>query len=111
MSKRSLVLSLIIGLLLLVALSSLVSGAQLSVERGLAIAKRECARCHAVTGEGQSPDRKAPPFRELSTKYPVEHLAESLAEGIVVGHGDMPEFIFEPPDIDALLAYISSLAP
>jgi len=111
MSKRSLVLSLIIGLLLLVVLSSLVSGEQPAVERGLAIARNECARCHAVAREGQSPDSRAPPFRELPKRYPVEHLAESLAEGIVVGHGGMPEFIFEPTDIDALLAYISSLAP
>jgi len=40
----------------------------------------------------------------------VEHLAESLAEGIVVGHNDMPEFLFEPDDVEALLAYIASLA-
>ena len=43
-------------------------------------------------------------------RYPVEHLAESLAEGIVVGHGDMPEFLFEPDDVEALLAYIAGLA-
>jgi hypothetical protein len=54
--------------------------------------------------------RRVPPFRDLPRKYPVEHLAESLAEGIVVGHNDMPEFLFEPDDIEALLAYISGLA-
>ena len=29
--------------------------------------------------------------------------------GIVVGHGDMPEFLFEPDDVDAILAYMASL--
>ena len=79
-------------------------------EHGRAIAERECARCHAILRTGQSPHLKAPPFRELPKRYPVEHLAESLVEGIVVGHGDMPEFIFEPDEVGALLAYIASLA-
>lgn len=57
----------------------------------------------------QSPHAKAPPFRELPSRYPVEHLAEALVEGIVVGHGDMPEFLFEPDDVEATLAYMASL--
>jgi mono/diheme cytochrome c family protein len=78
--------------------------------RGQQIASRECARCHAVTREGASPHKDAPPFRELPKKYPVGHLAEALAEGIVVGHKDMPEFLFEPDDVEALLTYIARLA-
>lgn len=80
------------------------------LDRGRVMAERECAGCHAVDRTGQSPHAKAPPFRELPKRYPVEHLAESLVEGIVVGHGDMPEFLFEPDDVEALLAYIASLA-
>lgn len=110
MSKRSFVFSLILGLLLLAAVSTLVSGQRPSPERGRILVERECARCHAVSRKGQSPNTKAPPFRDLPRKYPVEHLAESLAEGIVVGHSDMPEFLFEPDDIEAILAYISSLS-
>ena len=53
----------------------------------------------------------APPFRVLPQRYPVDHLAEALAEGIVVGHPLMPEFTFDPPEIDALLTYIESLSP
>lgn len=87
------------------------ASAQQSLEaRGQQIASRECARCHAVTQEGPSPHKDAPPFRELPKKYPVGHLAEALAEGIVVGHKDMPEFLFEPDDVEALLAYIARLA-
>jgi len=110
MSKRRLILTLILGLLLLVVLSGVVFSQQPSLERGRAIAERECASCHAVGRDGASLHLKAPPFRELPKRYPVEHLAESLVEGIVVGHGDMPEFLFEPDDVEALLAYIASLA-
>ena len=85
------------------------SGQQQEMDRGRAIAERECAPCHAVGRTGTSPHGKAPAFRLLPLRYPVEHRAEALAEGIVVGHGDMPEFLFEPDDIDALLAYIASL--
>jgi hypothetical protein len=53
----------------------------------------------------------APPFRVLPQRYPVDHLAEALAEGIVVGHPMMPQFTFDPPEIDALLTYIESLSP
>jgi cytochrome c len=58
--------------------------------RGESIAKRLCARCHAVGETGASPMGLAPPFRDLSKRYPIETLAEALAEGIVVGHPAMP---------------------
>jgi hypothetical protein len=38
-------------------------------------------------------------------------LAEALAEGIMTGHPAMPQFVFEPRDIDALLTYIDGLSP
>jgi cytochrome c len=80
-------------------------------EVGRVIAETRCARCHAIGAKGDSPVAIAPPFRTLSQRYPVEHLAEALAEGIVVGHPLMPEFAFEPLEIDALLTYIDSLSP
>lgn len=55
--------------------------------------------------------RPAPPFRTLPQRYPVEHLAEALAEGIVTGHPSMPQFVFSPPEIDALLGFIDRLSP
>lgn len=79
--------------------------------RGRAIAETKCARCHAIGARGESPMALAPPFRKLHERYPVEFLAEALAEGIVVGHPAMPEFRFAPADIDALLTYLQSLAP
>jgi len=78
-------------------------------QRGEAIATRHCARCHAIYRTGNSPMGLAPPFRDLTKRYPVDNLAEALAEGIVTGHPAMPRFTFEPREIDALLRYISSL--
>ena len=65
------------------------------VKRGEALLTRNCARCHATGTAGLSPHPEAPPFRTLSRRYPVEGLAEALAEGLFVGHPDMPQFAFE----------------
>lgn len=85
--------------------------AQSPEEQGRSIAAKHCARCHAIGPEGESPQPLAVPFRELPRRYPVEQLAEALAEGIVTGHPMMPEFTMDPPQIEALLAYLHSLAP
>jgi cytochrome c len=69
----------------------------------------KCSPCHAIERTGASPNREAPPFRTLSRQYPIEGLAEALAEGLSVGHPDMPEFVFEPYDISAILAYLKSI--
>lgn len=79
------------------------------VAQGKALVETNCARCHAIgmTDTGSHPD--APAFRTLSQRYPVDQLAEALAEGISTGHPDMPEFVASPQQIDAILAYIGSL--
>jgi hypothetical protein len=51
----------------------------------------------------------APPFRTLSRNYPVTALEEAFAEGVLVGHPDMPEFHFEPDQVDAIVAYIITI--
>jgi mono/diheme cytochrome c family protein len=76
---------------------------------GEAIAENLCATCHAIGMTGESPHPDALPLRQLSWTYPVEALAEPLAEGIMVGHPDMPEWQFEPRQIDALLAYLETI--
>ena len=91
----------------------LVSGqaraAQDSFARGHAIVQRNCAFCHAVGARGDSPNAKAPRFRELHNRYPVEMLAEALAEGMLTGHPEMPEFRFTPREIDDIIAYLKSI--
>ncbi len=81
------------------------------VSSGAALAERLCARCHAIAA-GPSPVADAPAFSELARKWPVEHMAEALAEGLVMGHrGDArtTEFVFTPEEIDNLLAYLESV--
>jgi mono/diheme cytochrome c family protein len=79
------------------------------VAQGHAIAEADCARCHAIGPTGDSQLPIAPAFRTLSERYPVKDLEEALAEGIVSGHPEMPEFEFQPEEIDALIAYLQSV--
>lgn len=79
------------------------------LQRGFAILQTNCARCHAIKRVGSSPLPAAPPFRTLHERYPVESLQESLAEGIVTGHPDMPEFRFNPDQVGDVIAYLKSL--
>lgn len=79
------------------------------VAKGQAIAEEKCARCHGIGLEDQSTHKAAPPFRDVAQRYPIENLAEALAEGIVSGHPDMPVFVFGPADIEAFLAYLDHL--
>ena len=78
-------------------------------QQGEALLRENCSRCHAIGKEGESPHKEAPPFRTLSRKYPVKDLAESLAEGIVSGHPDMPIFTFDPHDVAAIIDYLESI--
>jgi mono/diheme cytochrome c family protein len=78
-------------------------------DKGEVLLRENCSRCHAIGKTGESPHPPAPPFRTLSSKYPVEDLAESLAEGIVSGHPDMPIFVFSPLDVEAIIDYLQSI--
>ena len=80
-----------------------------AIEVGRNLAKSHCATCHAIGKRGQSPNPQAPRFATLGSRYPLDHLAEAFSEGILVGHGPMPEFQFEPDQIDALIAYLRSV--
>ncbi|QDG79626.1 cytochrome c [Labrenzia sp. PHM005] len=80
-----------------------------SLASGLELAEIHCATCHAVTKTDTSAKADAPAFRDLSSRYPLENLEESLAEGIVTAHENMPEVAFEPGDIDVFLGYLSSI--
>jgi len=98
-----------IAFTILAALAGIALADSTSVADGRAIAERLCSRCHAIEGPGPSPLAMAPPFSGFERKWPVEDLAEAMAEGLVVGHGPMPAFVFTPEEIDALLAYLNSV--
>ena len=77
--------------------------------QGQALLAKNCARCHAIGHSGESLHRQAPPFRTLARRYPLEALEEGLAEGFSSGHPDMPEFVFLPEQISAIIAYLRSI--
>ncbi len=76
---------------------------------GRLLAERHCASCHGIGLTDASVHAEAPPLRTLSRNYPVSALEEALAEGIMVGHPDMPEFRFMPDDVEDLIAYLDSI--
>lgn len=79
------------------------------VARGRDLVQRNCGVCHAVSARDLSPNPAAPAFRDLNARYPVEDLAEALAEGILTGHPQMPEFSFPPDDVNAIIDYLESI--
>ena len=100
---------IILSLFLLVFTSSLSRADDIAAGRKLVEAN--CSRCHAIGMEGGSPLAKAPPFREVVTRYPPDSLGEALVEGIVTGHNEMPEFVFTADQASEIIAYLDSLVP
>jgi mono/diheme cytochrome c family protein len=82
-----------------------------NLKRGEELLTRNCASCHAVGRNGESPQKLAPPFRDLGQRYPIESLEEALGEGIMSGHPDMPEFTFDAKDVGAIITYLKSIQP
>jgi mono/diheme cytochrome c family protein len=101
-------LRLLLSLVAMV-LSSAASAQSGRAQRGQVFVQTHCAGCHAVGRFGDSPLRIAPPFRTLHERYPIENLAEALAEGIVTGHPTMPEFRLDPAQVNDVIAYLKSL--
>jgi mono/diheme cytochrome c family protein len=93
-----------------VATTALADEANLAA-RGKSILAANCGRCHAIQADDKSPHHEALPFRQVVLRYPPEQLAEALAEGIMSGHPDMPEFTFEAAEIEAIVAYLATLKP
>lgn len=79
------------------------------LRQGQTLLRRDCGGCHAVERRGESPRAGAPAFRDLSRRYDVDSLGEALAEGLMTGHPEMPEFRFRPDEVDAILGYLRSI--
>ncbi|WP_245416909.1 c-type cytochrome [Undibacter mobilis] len=79
------------------------------LKRGEDLLITYCGSCHAIgrTGDSRRPD--APPFRTLGKRYPIDSLEESLGEGIMSGHPDMPELSFDGDDVGAIVDYLKSI--
>lgn len=94
--------------LLLVGLAPALAQAP-RIQRGQTFVRTHCAQCHAIDRASASPLAAAPAFRSLHKRYPVESLAEALAEGIRTGHPSMPEFKLDPGQIADVIAFLKSL--
>ncbi|MCC6888813.1 MAG: c-type cytochrome [Hyphomicrobiales bacterium] len=100
-----------LGLLIVAALAIAVPArAQEAGEpkRGLAVARANCASCHAVArGDRSSPNPLAPPFERVAnipgmTAMAFNHLMQS-------SHKSMPLIVLPPEDQWHLVAYVLSL--
>jgi cytochrome c len=79
------------------------------ISDGQAIARDQCGACHATGAEGLSGNPKAPVFRTILSRYSEDALADDLADGIRIGHPDMPRIQLRPEGVDALIAYLKSI--
>ena len=77
--------------------------------RGRSFARNNCGSCHSLDKVSPSPLAIAPPFGTLGRRYPIDSLAESLAEGIMTGHPTMPTFQLDPGQINDLLSFMKTL--
>jgi len=76
---------------------------------GEALLTRNCGSCHAIGRSGDSPQKDAPAFRTLGSRYPIESLKEALGEGMMAGHPEMAEFKYDADDVGAIIAYLKSI--
>lgn len=103
--------SLLPALVLATATSAAAADDDMSAaaKTGHLIVYANCSACHATETDDDSLNAEAPAFRDVAMRYPPDNLGEALAEGIVTGHPDMPEFVFQPDEIGAIIAYLDWL--
>jgi len=65
--------------------------------------------CHATGRSGTSPEPKAPPFRTLHQRVPLESLELLLGNGLLSGHPQMPAFLFQQQDVSAMMRHLRSI--
>ncbi len=79
------------------------------VDEGRSRVEVNCSPCHAIGAKGASPNPQAPPFRTIGGLYPMLTLRDPVSRGLAYPHRDMPKFNFSGEEIDAIIAFISSL--
>jgi cytochrome c len=99
------------GILGSLLLSGAAFAAPPSSEHGLALVQANCAECHAIGLEDDSPHTKAPPFRELSIRFDVETVDEMLLAQVSPPHTDMPRFTLTPSQAADIAAHIATIQP
>lgn len=80
-----------------------------SLTAGRRLAATHCGQCHAVDRADQSPNPRAPKFRDFGPNFPFEGLRQALAEHMIVGHPEMPVMVLSKTEIGDLIAYLKSI--
>jgi tetratricopeptide (TPR) repeat protein len=81
------------------------------VAQGRALAEKNCAWCHAIGKTGDSPNERAPAWRDIHKRHPILALRDPLSRGIARPHDEMPQFQLSDTEVDTIIAYINSLGP
>lgn len=95
------------GLALSLSLSARAEDVSLSAGQRLAAAR--CGGCHAVYTSGESPNPRAPRFRDLGGGFSFDSLREALVQGMILGHPRMPVQHLTQVESSDLIAYVRSL--
>jgi cytochrome c len=80
-----------------------------AADRGMRFAQARCSACHAVEASGTSPNRRAPPFTVVATRYGQRSLERKLAEIQETGHYDMPALVVHSDEAADLASYFERL--
>jgi tetratricopeptide (TPR) repeat protein len=78
-------------------------------QKGKVLTQQNCSWCHAIGSSGDSPNPKAPQFRNIQSRHPLLALRAPLSRGIAASHDQMPQFQLTDHEIDEIVAYINSL--
>ncbi len=76
---------------------------------GEVLLSKSCGRCHAVGKTGKSPMKKAPPFREIASRYAPKELETVIMQGAVSHYPAMPQIQFSPEDAAAIVSYLDTI--
>jgi mono/diheme cytochrome c family protein len=108
--RRSRNLSLPICFALLISGTNIAgAGAPESKIDGRLLLQKSCSRCHSIDATGGSPLAKAPPFREIYLRYPIEQLEYGFAEGMGSRHPGMPQIQFSDEQAAAIISYLGRI--
>jgi mono/diheme cytochrome c family protein len=95
--------------LCLAALTAPTHAQERSPLRGLVVAQKLCAVCHAIGGDEDSPNIDAPAFEAIAAVSGLT--AAALQASLQTSHKTMPNLILQAGDRANLVAYILSLQP
>lgn len=82
-----------------------------AVLHGAALVENNCAKCHAIGLEGNSPHLQAPPFWMIEERRPVETIAKMLLSKTKPLHTDMPTFEITEQQANDIAAWIAWVQP